>query len=154
MEYLKDTQAALNQYEFVNKIKKDHKIIKQGFDCDNECNRLVKKAFLELDIDKDESFQIDDFENLDLDTALELNKKLQHDLRHMHSKDAKKDATWSFKDEEKKKGHDHDHNTEKSNAKKPYTINLGGVELPIDLEPIEKMMEVSNKLLSFSVYNI
>ena len=58
--------------------------------------------------------------------------------------DSSVEKSSSDKDEEKKKGHDHEHNTEKSNAKKPYTINLGGVELPIDLEPIEKMMEVSN----------
>ena len=91
-------------------------------------------------MDKDESFQIEDFENLDESTAPHLNRKIEFDMIYFNDNyqdPSKKESKPSSANNKK------DTNTKSSSSKLPKTINIAGIDLPIDLEPLEKIVDVS-----------
>lgn len=88
-----------------------------------------------MDINKDDSFQIEDFENLDSESAINLNKKLETNFKHFQEKPPSPQPKTNKKDDKK------DSNKEKS-SDKIHKFKIGDMEFPVDIEPFEKIAKV------------
>lgn len=102
------------------------------------------KITIDLDIDKDESFQIEDFESLDEEAAHSANKKLADSIDYMRGGKPKSASSNAKSDESSKKSSSAGAGA--GDAPKPniFNLDLGAVKIPIDLGPLESIGKVDS----------
>ena len=108
-------------------------------------NLTKKKTFIDLDANKDESFQIEDLESLDGESAEAINKKLEHSMSYLRG--TRKAETTSSKNSDKSSSSSSSSNESSGKKSKVYTLDLGPVKIPIDLEPLEHIGKVYNSII-------
>lgn len=97
------------------------------------------KTFIDLDANKDESFQIEDLESLDEESAESVNKKLEHSISYLRGT-RKAETTPKNSD---KSSSNQSNQSNRSGKSKIFNLDLGPVKIPIDLEPLEHIGNVN-----------
>lgn len=101
------------------------------------------KTFIDLDTNKDESFQIEDLESLDGESAESVNKKLEHSISYLRGT---RKAETSTKNSDKSSSNQSSE-SKRSGKSKIFNLDLGPVKIPIDLEPLEHIGKVNISIL-------